>query len=471
MADINITNLEAGKGACDSLKATINNLEVLRSDKSAFQALATINPSMEGIFQDEYNNSVEDIYNFLNGNIYPAAVEYFKDDNDGAEDITKTPRGGGGGSVDGGGNNYDDPSENDEAIPSITIPDVPDLEIETGDITEEELNKIDKSLLGKMSLSDFNGMLNELVELAKLKNVTLDELFLDDKYSDLVKQTLLASPYVPQAFKNIILEMDSKVVRLLFARILSMDYPEVFNANTLNLGIAYSYLEKVAEENGISVDDLLNKKENQSLLKETLSKYDNVIDLIKGWENLPADEFQEQLKSFYLGDVPEEFPNEDINATRSFVDYLANECDVSYEEFLNDSSYADTLKDGAVQYGKTLKYFETVTNCSDEKFVQYSTNLLNGNNYKAFGMTESNVTSFKSEMDSLAKKNNTTTDKLLSDSKYSDEVQKALLESNSAKNVGTIYKNEASSISQNVAKNLYNTKIKTSSTKNTENTK
>lgn len=468
MADINIINLEAGKGACDSLKGVISSLDPLRSDKSAFHALASINPSMEGNFQNEYNNSIEDIYNFLNGNIYPAAVEYFKDDNSDGTNKTRTTSSGSG-RVSGGGNNYTGPSgTGDVAIPSITIPDVPDPELDTDKITKEELDKIDKSSVEKMSLSDFNGLMNELVELAKLKNVTLDELLLDDKYADLIKQTLLASPYVPQEFKNIILELDSKKVRALFAYILSMDYPDVFNSNSLNLGITYSYLEKIAEENGIEVNDLLNKKENQNLLKESLSKYDNVIELIKGWENLPAEEFQDQLKSFYLGDVPEEFPNEDIIATRAFVDYLAKECDVSYEEFLNDSSYASTLKDGAVEYGKSIKYFETITHCSDEKFVEYTRDVFNGKKYKAYGMSDSDLSSFKQEIDSLAKKNNTTTDNLFSDSKYSDEVKSTLLGSNSTKSVGSIYENTSSNVSQNVAKNLYNTKLETKSTKSTK---
>ena len=465
MADINITNLEAGKAACEALKSDISSLDALRSDKSTFRALASINPSMEGNFQNEYNNSLEDIYNFLNGNIYPAAVEYFKDDNEDGTNTTNGHSGGGGNISSSGGSNYSKPSDNDDAVPSITIPDVPDPEFDSSSITEEILNKIDKSSVEKMSLRDFDGMLNELVELAKLNNITLDELLLNDKYADLIKQTLLASPYVPQAFKDIILNLDSKIVRLLFLSILNLDYPELFNINSLNLGITYAYLEKIAQENGITVDDLLNNDEYKDILKVTLSKFDNVIELIKGWENLSPDEFQAQLKSFYLGDVSEEFPDEDILATRVFVDYLAEECDVSYEEFLNDSSYASTLKDGAVEYGKSLSYFEAISHTSDKKFIEYTRNLYNGKNYKAFGMNESSLTSFKNEMDSLAKKNNTTVDKLFSDSNYGDEVKNALCESSAANKIGTVYKNASSKVSQNVAKNLYNSKIENSSTK------
>lgn len=468
MADINITNLEVGKGACDNLKSCIDNLNVLKSDTSAFKALASINPSMEGNFQEEYNNSLEDIYNFLNGNIYPAAVEYFKDDNsNGSQDTDHNNYSGGGGNIGGGNNNYYTPGGNDDAVPAVVnIPDVPDLDLDTGDIVDEELNKINKSSLEKMTLSDFAGMLNELVELAKLQNVTLDELLLNEKYSDIIKETLLASPFVPQEFKNAILELDSSKVRQIFLNILNIEYPEIVDINSLNLGITHSFLEKIADENHITVEDLLNKAEYQNLLKDSLSKYDNVIDLIKGWENLSSEDFQEQLKSFYLGDVPEEFPDEDILATRSFVDYLADECDVSYEEFLTDSSYADTLKDGAIEFGKSAKYFETLTYTSNEFMTETAKGIYDGKKYKSYGMSENDLSSFRSEIDNLAKSNNITSSQLLTNTNYSDLVKDTLQNSKSADGVGSIYQNSPSSVSQIVANNLYNSK--NSNVKSTE---
>ena len=379
MSNINITNLEAGKAAGENLKSGIINLiDSLRNDSNTFSSLAAIDPSMEGNFQTEYNRSIEDIYNFLSNNIYAAILEYFKDDN---SDEVETPRGPGSNNRNGissGGNNYGTPEQNNDAVPAVVdIPDVPDLDFKIEDKKKEDLSKIDKSPVEKMSLRDFDGMLNELIELAKLQNVTLDELLLNEKYSSLIKEVMLASPYVSKDFKNTLSKIDASSVRQLFLNAIKGDYPELFNINALNLEITRSYLEKIAEENGITVDELLNNKEYQKLLKDTLSKYDNVIDLIKGWEDLGADEFQDQLKSFYLGDVPEEFPNEDILATRSFVDTLAGECDVSYEEFLNDASYAETLKDGAVQCGKTMKYFETLTHTSDDMLFKDTKEIYN----------------------------------------------------------------------------------------------
>lgn len=368
MSNINITNLEAGRGAGENLKSgVINIIDSLRSDTSTFSALSSVDPSMEGNFSIEYNKSMEDIYSFLSSNIYASIMDYFGKDNTGGAEAPSGPGGTNKNYIRNGGNDYGTPEQNNDAVPAVVdIPDVPELDFKIEVKEKEDLSKIDKSPVEKMSLRDFDGMLNELIELAKLKNVTLDELLMNDKYSDSIKEVLLESPYVPQDFKEILLELDSSSIRQLFLNMLNGDYPELFDINTLNLEIMRSYLEKIAEENGITVDELLNDEKYQDLLKDTLSKYDNVIDLIDGWEDLGAQEFQDQLKSFYLGDVPEEFPNEDILATRSFVDTLANECDVSYEEFLNDVSYADTLKDGAIEYGKSMKYFETLTHTSDD---------------------------------------------------------------------------------------------------------
>ncbi len=88
--------------------------------------------------------------------------------------------------------------------------------------------------------------------------------------------------------------------------------------------------------------------------------------------------------------------------------------------------------------------------------------MFDGSNYKAYGMTEESVESFRKEIDSLAQANNTTAEKLLSNSQYADAVKDSLLSSDSASGVGMIYKDQDASVSQNVAKNLYNTSFEKS---------
>lgn len=469
---IQINSLEQGRGACDVLKSAAQKVDAARQSAStSFQALSQINPDLGATFISELNNSLNDIYEFLNNKLFPAAEAYFQSDDDVTPDDpggNDNNRGGGrsGGNSGGSGaeSAVDDSGESN--VTQVTpgeneVPVVPVDPTPTEDnsvVAAVNIEEIDTSSLTEMQLNDLNSLVDNVVDLAKQDNKKLDELLESDVNSDKIKQMLLESPYVPQEFKAIITDLDSSIVRLLLDYILKGNSPEVFDLNTLNLGIVYSLLGDVAKQNGISVQDLMTKPEYSQLLRDTLSEYDAVVDLIEGWEELSPEDFQEQLRTFYFGDeVSSEFPDQDITVTREYVDYLAEACDVYYEDFLNDKSYAETLKEGAKEFGKSLTFFKASSFFTDQGMRNNVIKMFDGTNYKAFGMTKDNVESFRKEIDSLAKTNNTTSSNVLTNSQYADQVKDALMKSDSAKGVGFIYKNSESSVSQSVAKNIYST--------------
>ena len=81
-------------------------------------------------------------------------------------------------------------------------------------------------------------------------------------------------------------------------------------------------------------------------------------------------------------------------------------------------------------------------------------------------MTNEEVTSFKAEVDALAKQQGVTTNQLLSNEKYADSVKEMLTNSQNAKEVGLIYSKRDSKVHQSVVKNLYATEIETKSKSN-----
>ena len=244
--------------------------------------------------------------------------------------------------------------------------------------------------------------------------------------------------------------------------------PDVVELNPLNLGIVYRYLSKFAAQNGISVEALLNNSKNSELLKTALGNFDNVVDWIKGWEEKPSQDVQKDLLKLYNGDEVADVPQENLDVVKSFVDYISEETDIHYEDLLNDTTYADTLKDAAVQFGKTAVFFSATAHFTTAGMMENASQMFNGTNYKAYGMTKSEVKSFKKEMEKLAKERNTTTDELLTESKYADDVKEALKKSKSAEGVGRIFKNAKSKVSQNVARNLYNINVSSKITPVTE---
>ena len=464
MSKIGITDLSLGQNATSELKSAAAKVEVAKeAGASCLAPLTQVTPDLGSHFINELTSSLTDIYAFLNDILYGTAEAYFRPEDD--------ADGGSGNGNYGKGNSS---GSGEEAIPAapvdpvIEVPDttpidkipdtIPDTEPEPeSGIQEIILEEIDTTELEQLSLDDLYGVIDELVELVNVSKKTLDEILDTDEYSDKIKETLLNSPYLSKEFKDVILDLDSSAVRVLLKCILKGKLPEIFDLNTLNVGIVYSILESTANEYGVLINELLTNSKYTSILKDKLASFGSVVEIIKGWEELSDEDFQVQLKAFYLGDVSEEFPTSDILTTRAYVDYLADACDVSYEDLINDSSYASTLKEGAVQFGKALTFFNAQSFFSDEAARQTVNGVFNGTNYKVYGMTEESIEDFRKEMDSLASANDTTTEKLLSDSKYADMVKDALQSSDSATGVGMIYRNSSSSMSQTVAKNLYNT--------------
>ncbi len=474
MADaVGIINLEAGQDAANSLKSAASNVLVAKeTGLSVLNPLTQVTPDLGSHFINELLASLTDIYNFLNDTLYSSADSYFQPEDGGDDDQGGGggPSGSGSGSDTSGGDDDDDDDTGTET--PVTTPETtpttkpqettPETTPETQPIELVQLEEIDTSALEQLSLDDLYGVIDEVSQLASIGGKTLDEVLQSDEYSDKIKEILLSSPYVSQEFKDIITDLDSSVVRVLLEYILNGNSPEIFDLNTLNLGIVYSILEETAQEYGILINELISNPKYTSILKDKLSSFGNVIDLIKGWEDLSNEDFQVQLRAFYYGDVSEEFPDEDVSVTRAYVDYLAEACDVYYEDLLNDSSYAETLKEGAIQFGKSLSFFQATSFFSDEGIRENVSGMFDGSNYKAYGMTEESVESFRKEIDSLAQANNTTAEKLLSNSQYADAVKDSLLSSDSASGVGMIYKDQDASVSQNVAKNLYNTSFEKS---------
>lgn len=467
--NINIKDLGAGQGANDTLFSGIQRLQVVcqTAGGGPFNYLLDADPDLGYNFIAELNHSLADIYDFLANHIYPAGQTYFQgdlpvdppDEEDGDDN--------GDGDDDGGGDNVPPPGGDDGGgtVPPPGGDEIPpdgdteiDTETEEEDIPEETIKAMDESLT-TLSVSDLDGAVDSLIDLADQKNKCLDELVEDDEYADEIKQMLLDSPYIPQEFKDMIKDLDSKAVRKYIESLLKGEHPDVFELNPLNIGVIYSYLMQIAAENGITVEELLSDPKYTSLLKDVLGRFSNVIDLLKGWEELTPEEFQANILKIYDGDEVSDLPEEDIDVIRAFVDYVAEETGIDYEELLTDSTYAETLKDAALQFAKACVFFNATSHFTDAGMRANSMQMFDGTNHKAYGMDNDEVNGFKEEMDALAKEKGVTTDKLFSDSKYADDVKEALANSKNAEGVGSIFKKADSSVSQNVAKNLYNTKL------------
>lgn len=465
MAEINISNLEAGQDAVSELVKGITNLNTACSTVlgDPFGKLSSVNPDLGTKFNNELKISLTEIYDFLNSKIAPALSEYFKaDESPEGEEPTQVPTspvgdgsvpGGSGGPSGGGG-----PSgPSGPTVPTATTPtETPTVTDPTG-TSIPLVAPVDPGPLNDMELEDLDGTVEALIALSG--DECLDTYVENEVNSDKIKQLLLDSPNIPQEFKDQIKDADSKVVRKFIEDMLKGKYPEVFDLNAVNLSIMHRYLEQIAKDNGITVDQLISDPKYTELLKTTLEGFGNVSELFKELVKLTPEDFQTIMLKIYDGDGTTELPTEDTNIVRSFVDFIAEETGITYEELLTDKEYAEELRNAAASFGKSSTFFKATSKFSDEGMRENMNSLYNGSNYKAYGMTMSEADQLKTELDNAAKANNTTTEKFLTDSSYADKVRDVIDNSPNCEGVGTIYKNEDSSVVQKVANNLYNTKL------------
>ena len=141
---------------------------------------------------------------------------------------------------------------------------------------------------------------------------------------------------------------------------LSGKYPEIFALDDINKSVMYQYLDETAKRKDMTYEELLK---DDKALKETMVELEDAVDLIKGWDKLSESEFQDQLNSFYHGDVPDEIPDQDIHVVRAFVDYSAAQCGEKSDVLLSGDNpkYAKYLKEGAVRFGRALEFFKTTS--------------------------------------------------------------------------------------------------------------
>jgi hypothetical protein len=123
---------------------------------------------------------------------------------------------------------------------------------------------------------------------------------------------------------------------------------------------------------------------------------------------------------------------------------------------LSDTSYANDIKEAALEFGKTAEFFKATSSFSNEGIQENVNNLFSGSNYKVFGMSVEQAYNFRYEVEKAAKADGITTEQLLNNADYA-EYAREMLESSKycdGKSVLSVYKDEDDVVIQDVVKNL-----------------
>ena len=237
----------------------------------------------------------------------------------------------------------------------------------TSSITTPTVDKeISLSSLSQVSLGELNGFIVELKNIANSNNVNLCDLLSKEEYADKIKEVTLKSQYIPDDIKELLMNSDSKIVQKSLASIMSGNDSEIFNLNSLNLGIIKKRLENVANANDITINQLLTDDKYTNILKEALGEFEDVSQQLIKWDDMEPEEYQKKLLSVYDGDQIDDVKNNTINIIRDFTDYISDATDIVPEELLVQTKYADVMKKAAQEFAKSSIFISASSNYSNE---------------------------------------------------------------------------------------------------------
>ncbi len=448
MADSSISiNLESAQAAIDELKNSNNKVSIATQSfsTSAFNPLCSINPDLASNYVTEFTNSLAETYTFAE-KIYTALLQYINNIVN-IEGVTPDPN--------PGPSHSGNSSGGQDNIPNAPI-------VAPVDQGKQISNDLTNSIDG-LNLKDLDGVVDELINISKEKGKGIDEILIDEKLSEELKNALLSSPYITDELKEVLNKLDSDTIRKTMLSIMNGERPETFEFNALNIGIVYAYLMQIASEKEITMEQLLNDSQYSDILKTALGDFDDVVEIIKSWEDLSAVEYQERLLKIYDGDDIGDLNNKSVSIIRTFSDYISDATEIVCEELLTDNKYAEVLKTATQQFAKTAIYMNATSHFSTKGMIETVSGILTGKNPEALGMTNEEIVGFKSEIDSLAQNKGISTETLLSNSSYANDVNDVLKNSANAEDIGIIYQKSDATVAQNVVKNIYNYEIKESS--------
>lgn len=318
--------------------------------------------------------------------------------------------------------------------------------------------------LVSLDLKDMVEFIKNLININN--NIPLDLLLLDPSMADKIKEVLLKCINLPSDLKEKLLSSDSEIVRVTLLDIMGGKYPDVFSLNPMTLGIVYDYLNYIAEENDITVSELLNNSKYEEILRDALNDFEKAEKMLEGWDTLDSEEYQEKLLNNYDGAGIGKEDEKAVDIVRNFVEYLSEETNITSEDLLTDKDYSQTLKKAGTELAKTSLFVSTVGKYSEDNMRNVISSLVDGRNAEALGMNENSVNAFKGQVDNLAKSKGITSDNLLSDSSYKDEIKDLMSKNKNMNEMLFMYRNDEAKTVQNVARNIYNTEYKEDSSFN-----
>lgn len=224
-----------------------------------------------------------------------------------------------------------------------------------------------------MSMSDLKEVLSTLVSTASACGADLTALINDSKYSGKIKEALLNNVNINKDLKELYEVADSNVTQKLLNSIVNGSQEKVVGLNTETILAMKKYLSMIANDNGITFDELIGNQEYSEKVKAALKDFGAVSSYVS---QIKEENLQESFGNVYDGNSVGNQSTGIINSIRSYISAVSDNNNVPSEELLFNKNNNDLLNSGINNLCKSSLYADTISYCNSSNILGILNTLL-----------------------------------------------------------------------------------------------
>lgn len=217
-----------------------------------------------------------------------------------------------------------------------------------------------------MSMSDLREVLSTLVSTANSCGADLTALINDSKYSDKIKEALLNNVNINKNLKDLYEVADPNVTQKLLNSIVNGSQGKVVGLNTETILAMKKYLSMIANDNGITFDELIGNQEYSEKVKAALKDFGAVSSYVS---QIKEENLQESFGNIYDGNSVGDQNAGVINSIRSYISAVSDNNNVPSEELLFNKNNDDLLKNGVNNLCRSSIYADTISYCNSSNIL------------------------------------------------------------------------------------------------------
>ena len=209
---------------------------------------------------------------------------------------------------------------------------------ENSEQNDDELvdnSKLQLEQYSSLSMSDLQVIASELVKLADENNTTLDKILSDEEYTLKIHSRLLRCLNLSENFKLLIEQGKTNISQTILSNIFSGNFPDIIGLNDETINVLQTYLTMTANNNNISLQQLLNDNDYILILKKALGDFKNIPTYLNSENN---QSINSMLLDIYDGNNISNLSFNEVSIIREFIDVSAQNNDSNIEIYLNDST-------------------------------------------------------------------------------------------------------------------------------------